>query len=71
VAGQAFRVVIRDIPDNILMRIMACHATDAGIGTVEAFAVGQPVRLKAHVGLALPVGTHHSFPATVTLAAEV
>lgn len=70
-AGQTFRIVIRDIPNNILMRIVAGDATYAGIGAIEASAVGQPVWLEAYVGLALPVGAHDRFPATVALSAEI
>lgn len=70
-AGETFRVVVGNVPDNILMRIVTGDAADAGIGPVEASAVGQSVRLEAYVGLALPVGAHYRFPTAVALTTEV
>lgn len=53
------------------MRIVAGDAAHARIGAVEAFTVGQTVRLEADVGD--PAGTLHrnAFPRAVALAAEI
>jgi hypothetical protein len=52
------------------MRIVASETTDSRISSVEALAVGQPVRLEAHVDYPPSVASHHRFPAAMTLAAE-
>jgi hypothetical protein len=53
------------------MRIVAGHTTDARIRAIEASAVGQPVWLKAHVGLSSPMGAYNGLPAAVALPAEI
>lgn len=69
--GEAFRIVIRNVPDDILMRIVAGDAADARVGAIETFAVGQAVGLETNVGLAFPMGAYDGFPASMTLTAEV
>jgi hypothetical protein len=70
VAAQTFRIVRRIFADNILVRIVAGQTTDAGIGSIEALAVGQAVRLEADIDLTLEMASHHCLPGTVTLAAK-
>ena len=71
VAGQTFCIVSRIFADNVLMGIVASHATDARVGTVEAFAVRQAVRLKADIDLTVKVTPYDSFPGAMTLTTEV
>ncbi len=52
------------------MRIVAGDAADARVRSIEAAAVGKPVRLEADVGFAMPAAAHHHLPAAVALAAE-
>lgn len=52
------------------MGIVTGQTTDAGVGSVEALAVGQSVRLEADINLALEVASHHALPGTMTLAAK-
>lgn len=71
VASQALAVVSRIVADNIDVRIMAGNATDPRIGPVEALAVGEPVGLEANSDLAAPMISHHGFPRSMTLPAEI
>lgn len=68
--GQAFSIVRRVFTDEILMRVVAGETADSRIGAVEALAVGQPVRLEAHVDHTPSVASHHRLPAAMTLTAE-
>ena len=52
------------------MRIVTGQAANARIGSVEALAVRQPVRLEAYVDYPPSVASHHCFPAAMTLTAE-
>ena len=70
-AGQTFCIVSRIFADNVLMGIVASHATYARVGTVEAFAVRQAVRLKADIDLTVKVTPYDSFPGAMTLTTEV
>ena len=71
VTSQALRIIETVIGDQIAVWVMTRDAADSGIGTVETFAVCQPVRLKAHVHLTLPAAPNHRFPRSVTLPTEV
>src|SRR5277367_6385652 len=53
------------------MRIVAGDAADSGIGAVEALAIGQPIRLEAHVGLASPVAAYDRLPGAMAFSAEI
>lgn len=69
--GETFCIVSRIFTDNVLMRIVASHATDASVGTVEAFAVRQAVWLKADIDLTVKVTPYDPFPVAMTLTTEV
>jgi hypothetical protein len=71
VAGQALGIVGGILANDVLVRIVASDATDAGVCAVEAPAVGQTVRLEAHGQFAPPVVPYHRFPGAMTLAAKV
>ena len=70
-ASEAFLVVGSFIGNQLAVRIVTSGATDARIGSVKALAVGQPVRLKAHIHLAPPMTSDHRFPGAVALPAEI
>src|SRR5450755_2224451 len=53
------------------MRVMTGYAANAGVCPVEALAVGQSIRLKAHIDFTSPSASHNRFPGSVTLAAKV
>src|ERR1700722_8165760 len=52
------------------MGIMAGHTTDARVGALEALAVGQAVRLEAHIHLTFKVTSDDRLPGAVTLSAK-
>jgi len=62
VAGQTFDIVGGILADDIQVRIVTGDATDAGIGAVEALAVGKTVRLEANGQLAAPVIPYNGLP---------
>ena len=68
---QALHVVGVVLSDKILMRVMAGYAANAGISPVKALAVGQSIRLEAHIDFTSPAASHNRFPGSVTLAAKV
>src|SRR5579864_9109983 len=53
------------------MGIVAGDTTDARIGSAEAFAVSQPVRLEAHVEFATPRAANHGLPTAMALSTEI
>lgn len=53
------------------MRIMTRDAADPRICTVEAFAVGEAIRLETHVNFPPPFASHNRFPRAMALSAEV
>ena len=71
VARKAFCVVRSFLGYHIAMGVMAGNAADSGIGSVEAFAVREPVRLEAHIELSSPAASYHRFPRPVTLPAKI
>jgi hypothetical protein len=57
--------------DDVLMRVVAGEATDAGICAVETLAVGQSVGCEANIGGTDPVISDYRRPAAMTLAAKI
>jgi hypothetical protein len=68
---QTLGIVRRILADDILVRIVARQTADARIGSVEALAVSQAVRLEADVDLTLEVTSQDRLPGTMTLTAKV
>src|SRR5579864_2812788 len=71
VTGTAFRIVMRCHPVDILMRIVATGATDPRVIYLEAFAVGQAVRLEPHVTHAVRSVFGDVFPGAMAFTAEL
>lgn len=71
VAGETFRIVVGRDRFHVHVWIVASHAADTGIGTIEAFAVSQPVRSEADIHLTEPQMGDYRRPGAVALAAEV
>src|SRR4051812_26227972 len=61
-AGDAHRVIFRRLSHHFLVRIVARHATDPPVCSIETLAVGHPVWLEAHIQFSTPVVAHHSLP---------
>jgi len=68
---QTLRVIGPFIRNKILVRVMAGNAANAGIGTVEALAVGQAIWLKPHIHWTPPIAAHNRFPGAMALSAKV
>lgn len=68
---QALSVVGSFVPREVLMRVMACYAADAGIGAIETLAACQPVRLKAYIDFSSPLAANYGLPRAMTLTAEI
>ena len=56
---------------EILVRIVTCNAADTGIGSVETFAVGEPVGLEADVHFAAPMTPDDHVPRAMALSTIV
>ena len=69
--GKTFGIVSGIFADDVLVRIVAGHTTDARVGAVEALAVGQAIGLEANVNLAVKVTSDDAFPGAMALAAKV
>ena len=71
VARQTFEIVSGNVRNQILMRIVASDTADAPIGSAEALAAGQSVRLESHVEFATPGAANDLFPAAMALTAKI
>jgi hypothetical protein len=56
---------------EILVRIVTCNAADAGVGSAETFAVGEPVGLEADVHFAPPMTPDNHVPGAMALSTIV
>ena len=56
---------------EVLVRIVACDATYAGIGPVETSAIGEPVGLEADVHFAPPMTPDDHVPRAMALSTIV
>src|SRR5947209_3513203 len=70
-ACQTLPIIGGILANDILVRIVASDAADAGVGAIEALAVGESVRLEANGEFASPVIPNHRLPRAMALAAEV
>ena len=56
---------------KLLVRIVAGDAAQTSIPAIKALAVGQTVRLKAHIQRPAHRHAHHGFPGAVALPAKL
>jgi hypothetical protein len=68
--GGAFGVVCRGLGCERGMRVVTTSAGDAAVAGEEALAIGEPVRLEAHISRALNFEQHDGFPGTMARSAE-
>jgi hypothetical protein len=70
VASLAFYIVVRILAVELLVRIVAAHATDAFIVDIEAFAISQPVWLETNIAHAQQALTGNFGPRPMALSAK-
>ena len=71
-ARQTLRIIGGILANYLTMRIMATHATEPPVHSVEALAVGQPVGLKTNICFAPKLNVlGHGLPCPMTLAAKM